>query len=71
MSAHLDGGQAAIILILAMMGAATDSALDALVRGIVHGLLLLREKYWRDAGSSVPMGATFYAQKKRSHRLLF
>ena len=53
MSADLNGGQGAIVLILTMVGAAVNGALDALIRGVVHDLLLLHEIDWRDAENSV------------------
>ena len=53
MSANLDGLQTAVILVLAVMGAVVDSALDALVGGIVHNKLLLHERIWLIAGISV------------------
>jgi len=53
MGANQDGRQAAVILVLTMVGAAANSALDALVGGIVHDLFLLRERCWLSAGSSV------------------
>ena len=39
MGAHLDGGQAAVLGILAVMGAVADGALDALVGGAVAILI--------------------------------
>ena len=33
---HTDRVQAAVVLVLAVIGAAADGTLDALVRGIVH-----------------------------------
>ena len=71
MSTHLNGGQAAIVLVLTMMGAVVNGALDALIRGVVHDLLLLHEIDWRDAGSSLSAEKIFYARKKRSQWLLF
>ena len=43
MGADLNGFQTAVVLILTVMGAVVDRALNALVRGIVHEKLLLRE----------------------------
>ena len=50
MGADLNGGQAAVVLVLAVMGAVVDSALDALVRGVIHTRFLLRERFWLSAG---------------------
>ena len=52
-SANLNGLQTAVILVLAVMGAVVDSALDALIGGIVHNKLLLHERFWLIAGISV------------------
>ena len=53
MSANLDGLQTAVILVLAVMGAVVDSALNALVGDMVHTMLLLHERIWLIAGISV------------------
>jgi hypothetical protein len=44
MGADLNGVQTAEILILAMVGAVVDGALDALIRGMIHNKILLRER---------------------------
>jgi hypothetical protein len=44
MGTDLNGVQTAVILILAVVGAVVDGALDALVRGMVHNKILLRER---------------------------
>jgi hypothetical protein len=56
--AHLDGGQAAVVVVLAMVGAVADGTFDALVGGagaaavgtiLSHKKVLLHEVFWRDA----------------------
>ena len=42
--AHLDGVQTAVLGVLAVMGAVAHSALNALIRGLRHNVILLLEK---------------------------
>lgn len=53
MGTDLNGIQTAVILVLTMMGAVIDGALDALVRGMIHNKILLRERMLAIAGVSV------------------
>ena len=53
MGTHLDGLQGAVILVLAVVGAVVHGAFDALVGGMIHKKLLLRERIWLIAGNSV------------------
>ena len=44
MGTHLDGVQTAVLGVLAVMGAVAHSALNALIRGLRHNVILLLEK---------------------------